>query len=294
MNGILLIDKPEGWTSMDVCAKLRGALHEKKIGHSGTLDPMATGLLVVFLGRASRAVEFAEADSKTYIASLRLGVSTDTQDISGTVLEQREVSVDDEALEAALSKFRGAVDQIPPMYSAIKINGKKLYEIARKGKEVERKPRRISIFSLERRGSDHNGDIKLEVSCSKGTYIRTLCHDIGTQLGCGGCMSALRRTRAGAFSIDQAHTLEAVLAAAERGEAERLLLPVDTLFADMKAITLTAPQEKALCNGVRYTCPLPEETYRLYSANGVFLALGMPREGKMCSLKNFFEVSNNE
>lgn len=294
MNGILLIDKPEGWTSMDVCAKLRGALHEKKIGHSGTLDPMATGLLVVFLGRASRAVEFAEADSKTYTASLRLGITTDTQDISGTVLAQSEAVVDDEALEAALSKFRGEIDQIPPMYSAIKINGKKLYEIARKGKEVERKPRHISIFSLERLGCDKNGDIVLKVSCSKGTYIRTLCHDIGAQIGCGGCMSALRRTRAGAFSIEQSHTLDEVLAAAEKGEAEQLLLPVDTLFSELKAITLTGPQEKALRNGVRYTCPLPDETYRLYGTNGAFLALGKPVEGKMCSLKNFFEVSNNE
>ena len=293
MNGILLIDKPEGWTSMDVCAKLRGALHEKKIGHSGTLDPMATGLLVIFLGRASRAVEFAEADSKSYTASLRLGLSTDTQDITGTPIAQCDVNIDDAALDAVLDNFRGEIDQIPPMYSAIKVNGKKLYEIARKGREVERKARRISIFSLERRGCDRNGDPVLEVSCSKGTYIRTLCHDIGAALGCGGCMSALRRTKAGAFTIEQAHTLEAVLAAAEKGEAERLLLPVDTLFAELKAVTLTAPQEKALRNGVRYTCPLPEETYRLYGPTGAFLALGKPVEGKMCSLKNFFEVSNN-
>lgn len=290
MNGILLVDKPEGWTSMDVCAKLRGALHEKKIGHSGTLDPMATGLLVVFLGRAARAVEFAEADSKTYVASLRLGISTDTQDITGTALTQCAAEVDDAALDAVLEQFRGEIAQIPPMYSAIKVNGKRLYEIARKGREVERAPRPVTIHSLERRGRDASGDTVLAVTCSKGTYIRTLCHDIGAALGCGGCMSALRRTRAGAFSIAQAQTLEGVLAAAEKGEADRLLLPVDTLFADDAALTLTPAQEKALRNGVRYTCPLPERRYRLYGADGAFLALGTVTDGKMRSLKNFFEV----
>ena len=290
MNGLLLIDKPEGWTSMDVCAKLRGALHEKRIGHSGTLDPMATGLLVVFVGRAARAVEFAEAAEKEYLAALRLGLETDTQDTSGTVLAARETDVSDAALDAALADFRGEIEQIPPMYSAIKVNGKKLYEIARRGGEVERKPRSVTIFELERLGRDSAGDVLLRVRCSKGTYIRTLCRDIGAALGCGGCMSALRRTRAGEFSVEEAHTLPDVLEAAAQGRAETLLLPVDTLFRVHPALTLTGPQERALRNGVRWTCPLPEGgVYRLYGPDGDFLALGELREGRMCSRKNFFE-----
>ena len=291
MNGILLIDKPAGWTSMDVCAKLRGALHEKRIGHSGTLDPMATGLLVVFLGRATRAVEFAEAYKKTYVASLRLGLTTDTQDTSGTVLSESAANITDEALDAVLVKFRGEIEQIPPMYSAIKVNGQKLYDIARKGRKVERQPRPVTIYALERCGRDENGDTVLRVECSKGTYIRTLCHDIGTALGCGGCMSALRRTSAGVFALEQSNTLEEVLAAAENGKIDELLLPVDTIFSAYEALTLTPAQEKALKNGVRYTCPLEEKTYRLYGKSGEFLALGDVTDGKMRSLKNFFEVS---
>ena len=290
MNGILLIDKPAGWTSMDVCAKLRGAFREKRIGHSGTLDPMATGLLVVFLGRATRAVEFAEADAKVYEAALRLGVTTDTQDVTGTVLREAPVSVTEVELEAVYEKFRGEIEQIPPMYSALKVNGQKLYQLARRGREVERQPRRITIFSLEQTGTAENGDVLLRVCCSKGTYIRTLCHDIGAALGCGGAMSALRRTRAGAFDISGAHTLDAVLAAAEKGEAEALLLPVDTLFSDCGAITLTAAQEKVIRNGGSFTCPAPEAICRLYGKNGEFLALGQVRDGVMRPIKSFFEV----
>jgi len=277
---------------MDVCAKLRGALHEKKIGHSGTLDPMATGLLVVFLGRATRAVSFAEADQKTYIAALRLGITTDTQDTEGTVLTQCDAFVSDEDLENALARFRGEIEQIPPMYSAIKVNGQKLCNLARKGREVERQPRPITIYALEQFGRDALGDTVLRVQCSKGTYIRTLCHDIGSTLGCGGVMSALRRTHAGVFDLSQANTLETVLSAADAGTAEQLLLPVDTLFAEYTALTLTAPQEKALKSGVRYSCPLPEgSTYRLYGKSGEFLALACVQGGQMCSIKNFFEVS---
>ena len=290
MNGILLIDKPAGWTSMDVCAKLRGILGERRIGHSGTLDPMATGLLVVFLGRATRAVEFAEADEKTYEAGLRIGITTDTQDVTGTVLSETPVSVPDAALDAVLAQFRGEIDQIPPMYSAIKVNGQKLYQLARKGREVERKPRRITIFSLERTGKNAGGDILLRVRCSKGTYIRTLCHDVGAALGCGGAMSALRRTHAGAFSIAQAHTLEAVQAAADAGNAETLLLPVDTLFSALPEQTLSAAQEKAVRNGGSFTCSETPGRYRLYGRSGEFLALGELRDGAMRSVKSFFEV----
>ena len=276
---------------MDVCAKLRGALREKRVGHSGTLDPMATGLLVVFLGRATRAVQFAEAHSKTYEALLRPGVVTDTQDVTGTVLETRPAEVSDAALEGVLARFQGEIQQIPPMYSAIKVNGKKLYDLARKGREVERQPRQITIHALDYTGRAENGDIALRIACSKGTYVRTLCHDIGGALGCGGCMSALRRVRCGEFDIADAHTLEEVLAAAERGEAERLLLPVDALFAACPAQTLTAAQEKCVRSGGRWTCAMPERQYRFYGADGAFLALGEVRDGSARSVKSFFEVS---
>ena len=200
-NGIIIIDKPEGWTSMDVCAKLRGVFHEKRIGHGGTLDPMATGVLPVFVGRATRAVEFATESRKEYIAGIKLGVVTNTQDTSGEILEEHPVSVAREQLPNLLERFTGDLEQLPPMYSAIKIKGKKLYELARKGQEVERKPRSIHIYALELLGKSTSGDPLLRVECSKGTYVRTLCHDLGQALGCGACMSALRRTRAAGFSL---------------------------------------------------------------------------------------------
>ena len=209
MNGILLVDKPTDWTSSDVVAKLRGLLHEKRIGHSGTLDPMATGLLVVFVGRATRAVEFAESQEKRYLASLRLGITTDTQDITGNRVSGEAREISEEKLEETMARYRGNIQQIPPMYSAIKVGGKKLYEIARRGGEVERKPRPVCIRELRLLGREGE-DWLLDVTCSKGTYIRTLCHDIGQSLGCGGCMSALRRVRAGEFSIDNAHTLDEI------------------------------------------------------------------------------------
>lgn len=287
MNGILLIDKPSGWTSMDVCAKLRGVFHEKRIGHSGTLDPMATGLLVVFLGRATKAVEFAEADSKEYIAHLRLGITTDTQDTSGNVLSGQRADISDEQLLSVLDKFKGEIEQIPPMYSAIKIGGKKLYEIARKGESVERKARNIIIHSLELLGWEE-GDALLRVRCSKGTYIRTLCNDIGEALGCGGCMSALRRTAAGAFELSEAHSLETVIAAGQ--EAEAFLLPVDRLFAQLPKLVLSAKQEKLFKNGVRISLNSESGKFRVYSGEGEFLALASAQEGKLISIKNFFEV----
>ena len=204
MNGILLIDKPAGWTSMDVCAKLRGALRVRRVGHSGTLDPMATGLLVVFLGRATRAVQFAENHRKTYEALLRPGIVTDTQDTSGTVLRSAPVHVTDAALQAVLPRFRGTISQLPPMYSALKRDGQKLCDLARKGREVERQPRPVTIYALEQTGRAENGDIALHVECSKGTYIRTLCADIGRKLECGGIMTALRRVRCGGFDVKDA------------------------------------------------------------------------------------------
>ena len=183
-DGIIIIDKPQDWTSMDVCAKLRGIFHERRIGHAGTLDPMATGVLPVFVGRATRAVEFASESEKEYVAGLRLGVETNTQDTTGTVLAERPVSVSQAELEQVLGQFRGEIRQIPPMYSAIKVGGKKLYELARKGQEVERQPRAVTIHSLTLEEQTGPADYTLRVRCSKGTYVRTLCHDIGRALGC--------------------------------------------------------------------------------------------------------------
>ncbi len=292
MNGILLIDKPQEWTSHDVVGKLRGLLHEKRIGHSGTLDPMATGLLVVFVGRATRAVEFAEADAKEYIAGLRLGVVTDTQDITGNILAQQESHVTQEQVEAILPQFTGPLSQIPPMYSAIKIGGKKLYDIARKGGEVERKPREITIHSLKMADNSHldEGDFCLDVVCSKGTYIRTLCHDMGQALGVGGTMSSLRRVRAGAFTLENALTLEQVAQAAAEGRAEDLLLPVDGLFAQYPALTLTEKQTKRTLVGGQFSMEQADGKYRFYGPDGAFLALGKVEEGTASTIKSFFEV----
>ncbi len=289
MNGIILIDKPEGWTSHDVVGKLRGLLRERRIGHSGTLDPMATGLLVVFVGRATRAVEFAESDEKQYIAGLRLGMETDTQDVTGTVLRETECHVTEEALRAILPRFTGPLAQIPPMYSAIKVNGKKLYDIARKGGEVERKARNITIHSLELIG--RNGeDYCLDVTCSKGTYIRTLCHDMGQALGVGGTMSSLRRVRAGGFHLKDALTLEQVAEAVEQGRAEELLLPVDSLFGEFSRLDLTEKQTARTMVGGQFSVKVPDGTYRFYAPDGAFLALGKVEQGTASTVKSFFEV----
>ena len=289
MNGILLIDKEPDWTSNDVVAKLKGMLHQRRVGHSGTLDPMATGLLVVFVGRATRAVEFAEGHDKRYLASLRLGLVTDTQDISGTVLERRAVSVTRGELEAALEAFKGEQGQLPPMYSAIKHKGRPLYEIARKGGEVERKPRKINVYDMRLLGEDR-GDYLLDIRCSKGTYVRTLCHDLGHALGCGGCMSSLRRLEAGGFSVDKAHKLSEVQEYADRGRAEELLLPVDSLFTELNSCVAEAWQERKLRCGNEYSVGLPDGDYRVYSASGEFLMLGRVENKTMKTLKSFFEV----
>ena len=287
-NGIIVIDKPEGWTSMDVCAKLRGILREKRIGHAGTLDPMATGVLPVFVGRATRAAEFASESEKEYIAGLKLGVITNTQDTSGEVLEERPVNVPSEILEQVLSQFRGNIEQIPPMYSAIKINGKKLYELARKGREVERKARPVTIHALTVEEQTSPDEFILRVRCSKGTYVRTLCHDIGLALGCGGTMSSLRRTMAAGFTLAQSVTLEQVQA---HELPQQLLMGVDSYFSHHPSLTVNAGIEKKIRNGM--TCVLhdtPENTYRVYSQDGSFLAVSRLEQGKLLTVKSFFEV----
>lgn len=289
MNGILLIDKEPDWTSNDVVAKLKGILHQRRIGHSGTLDPMATGLLVVFVGRATRAVEFAEGHDKRYLASLRLGIDTDTQDTSGTVLERRPVSVTRDELEAALNNFKGELEQIPPMYSAIKHKGRPLYEIARKGGQVERKARKITVYDISVTG-EQEGDYLLDIRCSKGTYVRTLCHDLGQALGCGGCMSSLRRVEAGQFKVENAYKLCRVQEYADMDRAEELLLPVDTLFQQLGSCTVNADQEKRLRCGNEVVMDIAAGDYRVYSAGGEFLMLGHVENGILKTIKSFFEV----
>lgn len=290
MNGIILVDKPQDWTSHDVVAKLRGVLHERRIGHSGTLDPLATGLLVVFVGRATRAVEFAEADSKEYLAGLRLGVSTDTQDITGNVIAKCDALPDEAAVRETLCRFIGDIEQIPPMYSAIKIGGKKLYELARRGESVERTPRKITVSSIDIVDKDGT-DYILNISCSKGTYVRTLCNDIGDALGCGACMSSLRRTRAGAFSVDEAHSLEDIEAAVREGRLSDIILPVDALFAPFPKLTVSESAAKRLKNGNVIKVSAEDGDYRVYSDSEEFLLLGRVEDGKLKTIKSFFEVS---
>ena len=287
MNGIVIIDKPAGWTSQDVVSKLRGVLQTRRIGHGGTLDPMATGVLPVFVGRATRAVAFFEHAEKTYEAVLRLGMTTDTEDITGTVLSQQEVHITREQLESVLEQFRGQIQQIPPMYSALKVNGQKLYDLARKGKEVERPARTVTIHRLE--CLEISGQTaRLLVHCSKGTYIRTLCKDIGKALGCGGCMESLRRVSAGGYTIDKAIVLAELV---EHPDPESCLLPIDSMFTGYEAVTLTEKQALRCRNGNSFSIDLPDSTYRAYSPEGEFLMLAKVDSGVMSTIKSFFDVT---
>ena len=286
MDGIVIVDKPEGWTSQDVVSKLRGVFQTRRIGHGGTLDPMATGVLPVFVGRATRAVEFFEHAEKTYEAVLRLGLTTDTEDITGTILAEKEVNISETQFLSALEAFRGQIQQIPPMYSAIKVNGQKLCDLARKGREVERKPRTITIYRLD--CLEFSGTTaRLLVHCSKGTYIRTLCKDIGAALGCGGCMESLRRVTAGEYTIEKAVGLQTLIESADPGA---YLLPVDSMFMEYPKVILTEKQEKCCRNGVAFTCNLAQGTYRVYSKNDEFLALSHMVEGKLTTIKSFWAV----
>lgn len=286
MNGIVIVDKPQGWTSQDVTARLRRVYATRRIGHGGTLDPMATGVLPVFVGRATRGVEFFEHAEKTYDTVLLLGRTTDTQDVTGATLAEKAVHLSPADIDRVLPRFRGDILQVPPMYSALKVNGKKLYELARKGQEVERQPRPITVFELTNLGFDGTR-LSLRVKCSKGTYIRTLCQDIGDALGCGGCMEALRRVRAGGYGIEDAVPLEQLL---ESETPEQYLRGLDTMFAHCPAVTLTPNQEKRCRNGNPFSSPLPQGTYRAYSQSGEFLMLAKVEDGTMTTIKSFFEV----
>ncbi len=289
MNGIILVDKPEGFTSHDVVAKLRGILRERRIGHSGTLDPMATGLLVVFAGRATRAVEFAENHEKEYIAGLRTGIVTDTQDITGSVLKMSDKTVTKEELSEILPEFMGELMQVPPMYSAIKVGGRKLYDLARKGVEIERQSRPVTIKKLELIGEE-NGDFILRVVCSKGTYIRTLVSDIGERLGTGAALSSLRRTAAGGLSVENAHTINEIAELAEKGGLDSILMPVDSLFCEYPRFVLSGRQLKRCLNGNSFEVSIEDGRYRVYDENGSFLMLGNVEKGIMSTIKSFFEI----
>ena len=286
MNGIVIIDKPQGWTSQDVTARLRRVFNTRRIGHGGTLDPMATGVLPVFVGRATRGVEFFEHAEKTYETVLLLGRTTTTEDVWGETLEERAVAVTREQVEKTLESFRGDILQVPPMYSALKINGQKLVDLARKGREVERQPRPITIHELTLLDMGEN-TLRLRVRCSKGTYIRTLCKDIGQALGCGGCMAELRRVSAGEYTIGEAVPLLQLL---EESEPEKYLRGVDTMFRNHPEVVLTANQEKRCRCGNSFSVKLDDGTYRAYGQNGEFLMLAKVEDGVMSTIKSFFDV----
>ena len=276
MQGILIVDKPTDWTSFDVIAKLRGILGTRKLGHSGTLDPMATGVLPVFCGGASKAVDLQLDHTKAYRAVLKLGARTDTGDVTGTVLETAPVTAGEKELLEVLPQFVGSQMQTPPMYSAVKINGQPLYKMARQGIEVERKARPIEIFSLEYGGSPAENEYELTVRCSKGTYIRVLLEEIAAAMGQKGTMSALRRVAAGVYTEADAHTLEEIQAAKNEGPAalEALMLPVESVFGSLPLLTVAPKVEQHLYNGCptsRY--PAADGRYRVRNEAGQFLGL---------------------
>ena len=292
MQGILVADKPAGWTSFDVVAKLRRVLGTRKLGHSGTLDPMATGVLPVFCGGASKAVDLQLDHDKTYRAVLRLGCRTDTGDITGTVLESAPVTAGEAELIAALPRFVGPQMQTPPMYSAVKVNGQPLYKAARQGLTVERKARPIEVYGIEYGGSPAAGEYVLTVRCSKGTYIRTLLEDIAASIGQLGAMSGLRRTRAGLFTEADAHSMEEIVAAGEKGPdaLAALLLPVERVFEPLPLLQVDGPTAARLYNGCptsRY--PAAEGRYRVRDKAGQFLGLAKVAGGALRVEKLFVE-----
>ena len=287
MNGIINVYKEAGFTSFDVVAKLRGILKQKKIGHTGTLDPDAVGVLPVCLGSATKLCDMLTDKKKEYIAEFVLGKVTDTQDISGTVLEEKEVLCSEEEIREVITSFVGTYEQLPPMYSAIKVDGKRLYELARQGKEVERKTRPVTLFEIEIM------HIKLpvvsvRVLCSKGTYIRTLCHDIGMRLGCGAVMTSLKRTASGQFTIDSAHTLAEIEELRDSGNLDSAIIPVDTVFLDLPAIVVSGELERKILNG-NYISWNQCRNYIKYDSN---TTSGLPDEGmdSLCCDGQLFRI----
>ena len=281
-DGLLLVDKERDWTSHDVAAKCRSLLHERRVGHGGTLDPMATGLLVIFAGRATRAVPYLPGN-KTYTARMRFGIETDTQDITGRVTREHERIPPEGELIAALPRFTGDIEQIPPMVSAVQIGGQRLYKLARQGIEIARPARPVTIESLRLTGCA-DGEYELEISCSAGTYIRTLIHDLGRALGSGAVMTALRRTRSGPFSVENALPV--------RDVTEAALMPTDRLFEEYPALTLPPAHEKAARNGCSFPAGevfLESCMVRVYDAAGSFFMLGRHENGLIHTEKSFFQ-----
>ena len=282
-SGVLIVNKPQGVTSHDIVNKIRRLYSTKRVGHTGTLDPLATGVLVVLIGRAAKAAEYLTADTKKYVATLRLGLTTDTEDVTGTVLTESNAIPCQEDVFSAVKSFEGEILQSPPMYSALKVDGQKLCDLARKGVTVERKARPITIFSIECTPTEKNTDYIINVKCSSGTYIRTLCADIGAKLGCGGVMATLCRSEAGGFSIDGSVTLDELEKLAE-SERIALLKPTESLFGDIPALKLPAFYEKLSRNGceiyqskIRTSFPLASRV-RMYGADGSFYAIGEVKE----------------
>ena len=300
MTGVLILDKPADFTSFDAVAVCRRLCHERKIGHTGTLDPMATGVLPLLLGKATRAASLLEDTDKEYEAGFRLGVSTDTEDSTGKVLETSDTPVSRELLESLLPRFRGEIMQVPPMYSAVSKDGKRLYELARKGIEVERDARPVTIFKLElMEYHEETREGKLTVSCSKGTYIRTLIADLAKAAGSLGVMTALRRTKACGFTLADAITLDEAKALSEAGTLEEKLRPVESLFAHLPAITVSGAQATRFGNGgqldlkripaFRKQNPPDGEIVRVRGEKGEFLGLGQVQteKGRLAILKLF-------
>lgn len=281
MNGIINVYKEKGFTSHDVVAKLRGILKQKKIGHTGTLDPDATGVLPVCLGNATKLCDFLTEKNKTYRTVLKLGITTDTQDFTGNIETEQPVEVSKEQIETEILRFVGEYEQIPPMYSALKVNGKKLYELAREGKVVDRKPRLVQILAIDIEAIDmEKNEITMLVECSKGTYIRTLCADIGEVLGCGGCMKSLIRTRVDRFLLEDSYTLEQIAERKERGEIEKILLPPDEIFKKNAAVIMKKEWDYLVYNGNSFQEKnISEkkegntERYRVYDSNGKFVGV---------------------
>lgn len=291
MQGILIVDKPAGFTSFDVVAKLRGICKTRKIGHSGTLDPMATGVLPVFIGGAARAVDMQQNTDKAYDAVMLLGRRTDTGDVTGQTLAEAPVpaDVDEAAVRRVLERFTGPQMQLPPMYSAVKINGQPLYKAARRGETVERKPRPVVIHSLTLTGRVSENEYALHVACGKGTYVRTLVEDIGGALGVPATLAALRRTQAGPYTQEQAVGFAQIQQARDEGRLEELLLSVETVFTHLPVVEVNEAGEKRLLNGAPvYRCGAADGRVRVRRGD-VFLGVGRVKGGTLCAEKLFVE-----
>lgn len=283
LSGIVNVYKDSGMTSHDVVYKIRKISGIKKVGHTGTLDPDAQGVLPVCIGKATKAADMLAFADKRYTATLRLGITTDTQDLSGKVLRQKSVEASDADIAETINEFKGEIYQIPPMYSAVKVGGKKLYTLARQGVEVERRPRKINVYEIAVLGRNGN-DLELDVKCSKGTYIRTLCHDIGERLGCGGCMARLVRTQTACFTIDNAVKLDKI----ERDGIEKYLIPTDRMF-DYDKITVSGDDEKGVLNGQSIKHNVIEgKYYRVYGSDGRFLCISEGLKGRLKLVKSFY------